>query len=614
MSEKVRKLKDDAARLIARGKLGEAADTYVKIVKTDPRDLTARQKLAEIYARMGKIKEAVVEYQSVAGSYAADGLLLKAIAVCKIILQIDPSHTETQHILAELSTKRRGEATAVEMPKAMSTALAPGQKRSASEIRGLPSTQLRPKSDVRPPSSKHAPIELPPADANPEPIENGGKLVAQPPTPPPAQWPPTHTAQSDLAAAVAARAAALVEVTKDDIAIEINVNSIEGAPVIVGSAQDDVSSTSGAPIEISLLSGEGAPVVMGVSASTEGAPLTNLPPDLPTGDDDMLAALAGFDQKAQPPPIPDEPAYASDEGPAVVGDDESDVIELTEPARVEIDKVPPIPLFSDLPKEAFIALTERMDLRVAARDDVLVQEGERGTSMFIIIQGKVVVKRRESDSAVETVLAELSDGTFFGEMALLSDTPRMASVVCADDTMLFEISRELLADITREYPSVGEVMKKFHKNRLITNLLKTSPIFQPFSAKDKKDLIEKFKSRAVDEGTFLITRERPGEGLYVVLSGRCEVFDSTTEGKEILLAELKEGDVFGEMSMLWHKKTCASVKAVTPCVVLRLPRESFNEVIMTHPQILEVLTALSERRQRQNQDLKAPDVATDYLV
>jgi CRP-like cAMP-binding protein len=80
----------------------------------------------------------------------------------------------------------------------------------------------------------------------------------------------------------------------------------------------------------------------------------------------------------------------------------------------------------------------------------------------------------------------------------------------------------------------------------------------------------------------------------------------------VFLAELKEGDVFGEMSMLWHKKTCASVRALTPCVVLRLPRENFNEVIMTHPQILETLTALSEARQKANKELKQP--TADFIV
>ncbi|HEY1098893.1 MAG TPA: tetratricopeptide repeat protein, partial [Myxococcota bacterium] len=142
MSEKIRKLKEDASRLIAKGRVDEAADCYEKIVKADPRDLTARQKLAELYGRLGKVERAVHVYQSVAGSYAADGLLLKAIAVCKIILQLDPRHTETQAILADLSTKRRGGNDVVEMPKAMSEALPTGKK-SAASIRGTSANQIR---------------------------------------------------------------------------------------------------------------------------------------------------------------------------------------------------------------------------------------------------------------------------------------------------------------------------------------------------------------------------------------------------------------------------------------------------------------------------------------
>ena len=92
----------------------------------------------------------------------------------------------------------------------------------------------------------------------------------------------------------------------------------------------------------------------------------------------------------------------------------------------------------------------------------------------------------------------------------------------------------------------------------------------------------------------------------MLLSGRCEVLDAGDDGREVLLAELRDGDVFGEMSMLWHKRTCASVRATTPCVVLRLPREQFNEVIMTHPQILETLTTLSEQRAKRNEELRAP--------
>lgn len=584
MSEKLRRLKEDASRLIARGKVAEAAELYQKLVSADRKDLAGRQKLAELYGRLGRTHDAVREYQSVAGSYAADGLLLKAIAVCKIILQLDPKHTETQTFLADLSTKRRGEAGAVEMPKAMSAALATG-KRSAADIRGVPAHHVPPRAgggvDEGPPAGASLPLGAGPA-AHTTPTAAGQPVVIHEVAP---KLPGRRTDGAEalgraagtdghelalaLAAASATVGAAVTAPSVDepsDLAIDVTFVSGEGSSV-------SERSSSSSP------SAEGGPVVVGTSLSQEGAPLA-------------VAEL--------PPDEPDEAAEILD------ADDGGDVLVLTEPARIDVDKVPPIPLFSDLPKEAFIALTERMELRIAAAGDVLVHEGEPGSSMFVIIQGRVAVRRQDAQSGTELELAELSDGAFFGEMALLSDAPRVASVVCIDDVMLFEISRELLADITREHPTVGEVMKRFHKNRLITNLLKTSPIFQPFSPNDKKELIERFKSRAVDEGAFLITRERPGEGLYVLLSGRCDVLDVDGEGREVLLAELRDGDVFGEMSMLWHKRTCASVRASTPCVVLRLPREQFNEVIMTHPQILETLTTLSEQRAKRNEELRAP--------
>lgn len=629
MSEKIRKLKEDASRLIAKGKVAEACDCYEKIVKSDPRDLTARQKLAELYARLGKKEQAVHAYQSVAGSYAADGLLLKAIAVCKIILQLDPAHTETQNILADLSTKRRGgDAPAgqnvVEMPKAMSAALpsaSDGQKKSANSIRGVSANQIRgaPAKDVR----VNVKTDVGPADAAME-IERGvgvGSLGHAP-----------HTSVEELKAAAAAMLPAS-RLPVDRVIIPPPPPVVQGtlAPSLEAASEaGDANLPDDIPIDISF--DEAEPVVVGNidAPRTIGAPILTaaIAAATPSFDELMEMTSTPLSPVASDPspdsaqelaPIDAAPELsAADDVIIDDGNDDNDVVDLTEAdvasAKVDVDRVPPIPLFSDLPRDAFVALTERMELRVATVDDALIQEGEAGTSMFIIIQGRVKVVRTESRAGEELLLAELSDGAFFGEMALLSDAPRTASVIATEETMLFEISREMLAQMTTEYPSVGEVMKKFHKNRLITNLLKTSPIFQPFSTTDKKLLIEKFKSRQVTEGTLLVTREKPGDGLYVVLSGRCEVLDQTKEGRDVVIAELREGDVFGEMSMLWNKDTCASVRAQTPCVVLRLPRQSFAEVIMTHPQILETLAALSEKRQKQNQEMKAAGIASDFLV
>ena len=610
MSDKIRKLKEDAARLIAKGRLDEACDCYEKVVKVDTRDLTARQKLAEIHGRLGKTDRAVHLYQSVAGSYAADGLLLKAIAVCKIILQLDPSHKETQTILADLSTRRRGGShEVVEMPKAMSEAIATAKK-SAATIRGVSAHQIRgvPAAEVRGPTS--------PGHHSPDDVIEEEHPAGGPVTPGPMLRTP-HSTLDELRAAAAT--ASIASVPAPDV-------RTAPPPVPIEDAVDDAL-----PVDIDLDDAAAEPIILGIAEAAEIA-RAEVPPAREPSRMRLSFGLDDFDLMLTltPEDIPDLPAAivddtgALDPQPAasmasggdedieaqaeiIIDDgDDSDVIDLM-PAQIDVEKVPPIPLFSDLSRDAFMVLTERMDLRVASTDEMLISEGEGGDSMFIIIQGKVKVSRRLEDGS-ELILAELSDGAFFGEMALLSDAPRTASVVCTEETMLFSISRELVADMTAQYPTVGEVMRRFHKNRLITNLLKTSPIFSPFSTSDKKTLIERFKSRDAAPGSFLITRERPGDGLYVVLSGRCEVIDRDADGDEVVVAELKEGDVFGEMSMLWNKATCASVRATTTCTVMRLPRSEFNEVIMTHPQILETLSTMSERRSQQNELRQSVDV------
>jgi CRP-like cAMP-binding protein len=566
MSEKaVRKSKERASRLIAKGKLHDALEEYKKAVEIAPKDLSLRQKLAETYGRIGDKDKAVHVYQSVAGSYAADGLLLKAIAICKVILSLDPSHTETQNTLADLYATKRGDfAKPVTMPKSMSAAIdKPGRKRSASEIRGIPSSRIGPRTNPGEPAAAVA--GGPPT---PPPPENG------PPTPPPSD--------SEIDLDVGG-----VEV----ISVEQADAPSLGAPLTTNLDQlKDVQAAAGAPsgdfapdqdisleLEIDVMSGEGAAV-----------------PDAP---------VVGT-------PVHDDLMLVEDD------DDDGDLLDIDEPAQVDSEDLPPIPLFSDLSKNAFIALTERMELVQAEPGEILIAEGEYATSMFIIIQGKVKVVR-EIEGGEELKLADLADGAFFGEMALLSDAPRTASVIALEETMLFEISRELMEDITREYPSVEQVMKRFHRNRLLTNLLRTSPIFAPFSPSDKKSLIEKFKSRNVEAGKLLITRDKPGDGLYVLLSGRCEVLAKKEgEDREIVLAELKDGDVFGEMSLLFRKFATASVRTASPCIVLRLPKKAFDELIMTHPQVLETLSSLSDERTRFNEELLDEDdeVLQDFLV
>ena len=402
MVDKLRKKKDEAAKLAQKGKFDKAIKIYAEILEAQPNDVTARLKCGDLYRKTKRDAEAIECYSVVAQIYAEDGLLLKAIASCKVVLEIDSEHTETQKMLADLYAKKTGRSKAA----------------------------------------------------------------------------------SPAVAAVVAKKVAKAKPVEEEIEIDI------------------------------------------------------------------------------------------EEAPA--------------------EELPTIPLFSDLSKNAFIQLLEQMKMKNFGPSEVIIREGAVDDSMFIISHGKVKVTKT-SDAGQEIVLAHLSDGAFFGEMALLSESPRTASVIAAEDTVLFEVSRDVLAKVIKNFPSVEGILNRFYRQRLLSNLMATSPIFRPLDGNQRKSLIEQFKSRELSANQGILKEGQKGDGLYMLLSGKVEV-SKQISGKKKQLAQLSGGDIFGEMSLLNNEPVSASVKTLKKSLVLKLPRKTFSEIISTHPQFLAHLSDLSAER------------------
>src|SRR5215471_4344649 len=106
----IRKLKEEAQRAIEKGKWKKAAELYDEVARAQPEDTGALHRAGESYRKLGKPDEAVARFEREAALYARQGFLIKAIAICKLILEIDPSHTKTQETLAHLYAEQRAQA------------------------------------------------------------------------------------------------------------------------------------------------------------------------------------------------------------------------------------------------------------------------------------------------------------------------------------------------------------------------------------------------------------------------------------------------------------------------------------------------------------------------
>jgi CRP-like cAMP-binding protein len=129
-------------------------------------------------------------------------------------------------------------------------------------------------------------------------------------------------------------------------------------------------------------------------------------------------------------------------------------------------------LFAGVREEALTDLARRVQVRTRPAGTMIVAQEEPGDAMYVLVSGRARVALF-GESGRELTLAQLNPGDAFGEMTLLDDRPRSASVQALDDTTLLMISRDtfrlhlethpgtalrLIAELTRRLRAADETI------------------------------------------------------------------------------------------------------------------------------------------------------------
>lgn len=285
----------------------------------------------------------------------------------------------------------------------------------------------------------------------------------------------------------------------------------------------------------------------------------------------------------------------------------TDPIRPSAPPGPATPALPRTPLFSELPEAALRDALSGLSARTVAPEQAIIAEGEVGQSFFVLASGRVRVTKQTP--AGPLVLATLSEGAFFGEMALLQHGPRTASVIAETPCEVLELGRALLEDLTARHPTVAKVLQRFYQQRLLGTATATHPFFQPFTPGERRQLADRFQARAFAEGEVVIAEGKKGDGLYVLLSGALVV---SVGPERRVVATLGPGEIVGEMSLLDDRPTSAEVRAGAASWVLRLGRSGFSAVVSQRPEVLGVLQRVAE--ERRDGRPSAPPTTDDVLV
>ena len=110
-----------------------------------------------------------------------------------------------------------------------------------------------------------------------------------------------------------------------------------------------------------------------------------------------------------------------------------------------------IPMFANLSDEDRQALAQRLVERQFAAGEVIITQGDRGTSMFIVAAGHVNIFL-PGEASRRISLKDIATGEYFGELALFDDKPRSASAVATTDATLLELDRDTLSHYLAQRP------------------------------------------------------------------------------------------------------------------------------------------------------------------
>ena len=159
------------------------------------------------------------------------------------------------------------------------------------------------------------------------------------------------------------------------------------------------------------------------------------------------------------------------------------------------DMLKHVALFSMLDEAEKAALAAHMTLHMFTANNVIVEQGESGASMYIVAEGLLYVYITQAESGKLIKVAELSPGQFFGEISLLTGEPRSATVKAETDALVYEITKEDMELLLDKRPEIAERLTEIIAKRRLQN----AEFMQHLPAEQQAVEVKNFAAQLMDK-------------------------------------------------------------------------------------------------------------------
>jgi cAMP-dependent protein kinase regulator len=233
-------------------------------------------------------------------------------------------------------------------------------------------------------------------------------------------------------------------------------------------------------------------------------------------------------------------------------------------------------LFSHLDDEqSNLVLGALQEKPIPAKGIKVIQQGDTGDFFYIVERGNFdifVNKTGRVESGADGIgdkVASCGPGNSFGELALMYNAPRAATVVSTEPSMLWALDRITFRRILMD--------SAFQRRRMYESFLEEVPLLASLKAYERSKIADALETQKYAVGQAIIREGDPGESFFILESGEAEVFKEAE--KDTVLRTYTKGDYFGELALLNDAPRAASVIAKTEVKVATLGKDGFQRLL-----------------------------------
>ncbi|GLJ29416.1 hypothetical protein SUGI_0579950 [Cryptomeria japonica] len=223
-------------------------------------------------------------------------------------------------------------------------------------------------------------------------------------------------------------------------------------------------------------------------------------------------------------------------------------------------------LFKSLDKEQTqIVISAAKEVNYA-KGDIIIRQGDPGDHFFMLEEGTCDVWIKESGDKNSRMVKRYSKGDSFGELALLYNAPRAATIKALSDCVLWAVDRNTFQTIVMSTTMV--------KRDLYEQFLQDVPLLETLDRHERSAIADVLVDEYFVKGEDIIVEAEPGDKMYFLENGKAEAI---CKGKRVM--EYSRGDYFGELALLNDQPRAATVTSVTQCKCISIDRDSFKRLL-----------------------------------